>query len=98
MFSGHVDVACNVWQTAMLPALFPLLRIRFTGHVDGFDGPVFDSSALRGARRPVKKAWSALLFAVTSSAGQLSYRSSLGPRAALLFALTGLRGDRVQHR
>ncbi|CAE7636250.1 unnamed protein product [Symbiodinium sp. KB8] len=29
--------------------------IKFTGHVDGFDGPVFDSSALRGARRPVKK-------------------------------------------
>ena len=24
--------------------------------MDGFDGPVFDSSALRGARRPVKKA------------------------------------------
>jgi len=26
--------------------------VKFTGHVDGFEGPVFDSSVLRGRRKP----------------------------------------------
>eukprot|EP00930_Biecheleria_cincta_P049888 TRINITY_DN35092_c0_g1_i1.p1 TRINITY_DN35092_c0_g1~~TRINITY_DN35092_c0_g1_i1.p1 ORF type:complete len:202 (-),score=36.00 TRINITY_DN35092_c0_g1_i1:8-613(-) len=29
--------------------------IRFTGHVDSFDGEIFDSSKLRGARKPAQK-------------------------------------------
>lgn len=28
--------------------------VKYTAHVDGFDGPVFDSSKIRGARKPVK--------------------------------------------
>ena len=28
---------------------------RFVGHINNFEGPVFDSSILRGARKPAKK-------------------------------------------
>jgi len=31
------------------------VEVRFTGHVDSFDGPIFDSSALRGLRKPAKE-------------------------------------------
>eukprot|EP00933_Yihiella_yeosuensis_P020986 TRINITY_DN16721_c0_g1_i9.p1 TRINITY_DN16721_c0_g1~~TRINITY_DN16721_c0_g1_i9.p1 ORF type:complete len:262 (+),score=47.31 TRINITY_DN16721_c0_g1_i9:169-954(+) len=39
---GPVKYAARAW-------------IRFTGHVDGFDGDVFDSSLLRGSRKPAKR-------------------------------------------
>mmetsp|Transcript_59819 Transcript_59819/g.192541 ORF Transcript_59819/g.192541 Transcript_59819/m.192541 type:complete len:273 (-) Transcript_59819:325-1143(-) len=30
------------------------VEVKFVGHVDGFDGPVFDSTILRGRRKPAK--------------------------------------------
>lgn len=40
------------WDRIISPA-WKLLR--FVGHLNNFEGPVFDSSSLRGARRPAKK-------------------------------------------
>merc|ERR1712032_1785325 len=31
------------------------LEVRFVGRLDGFDGPIFDSTYLRGARKPNKQ-------------------------------------------
>lgn len=33
---------------------FSFILVRFSAHLDGFDGPIFDSSTLRGQRKPNK--------------------------------------------
>eukprot|EP00443_Scrippsiella_acuminata_P009873 CAMPEP_0115225662 /NCGR_PEP_ID=MMETSP0270-20121206/30224_1 /TAXON_ID=71861 /ORGANISM="Scrippsiella trochoidea, Strain CCMP3099" /LENGTH=262 /DNA_ID=CAMNT_0002640047 /DNA_START=54 /DNA_END=838 /DNA_ORIENTATION=- len=38
--------------------------VRYTAHVDGFDGPVFDSSSFRGMRRPSKNDYVELTVSV----------------------------------
>jgi len=37
------------------PSSGSTVELRFTGHINSFDGPVFDSSALRGMRKPLKE-------------------------------------------
>lgn len=37
------------------PKKYAKIWLKFVGHLNNFEGPVFDSSSLRGARRPAKK-------------------------------------------
>ena len=48
-FSSSITAIC---RSKVIPAW---KELRFVGHLNSFEGPIFDSSMLRGARRPAKK-------------------------------------------